>query len=47
MAAVIGIFETQYLKKQPLTIVKPGTQKRFYILMILLEDVIWLGKKEK
>ena len=28
MAAVIGIFETQYLKKQPLTIVKPGTQKR-------------------
>tara|TARA_Y100000389_G_scaffold61685_1_gene57725 strand:- start:1067 stop:1939 length:873 start_codon:yes stop_codon:yes gene_type:complete len=28
MSAVIGIFETQYKKKQPLTIVKPGTQKR-------------------
>ena len=28
MAAVIGIFETQYLKNKPLTVVKPGTQKR-------------------
>ena len=28
MATVIGIFENQYLKKQPLTIVKPGTQTR-------------------
>ena len=28
MAAVIGIFETQYKKKQPLTIVKPGSQRR-------------------
>ena len=28
MSAVIGIFETQYKNKQPLTIVKPGTQKR-------------------
>lgn len=28
MSAVIGIFEDQYSKKRPLTIVKPGTQKR-------------------
>ena len=28
MSAVIGIFETQYKKKQPLTVVKPGTQRR-------------------
>lgn len=28
MAAVIGIFETQYVNKKPLTVVKPGTQKR-------------------
>lgn len=28
MSAVIGIFEEQYLNKKPLTVVKPGTQKR-------------------
>ena len=28
MSAVIGIFETQFKKKIPLTIVKPGSQKR-------------------
>ena len=28
MATVIGIFERQYLKKTPLTVVKPGTQSR-------------------
>ena len=28
MSAVIGIFESQYKKKKPLTVVKPGTQKR-------------------
>ena len=28
MATVIGIFETQYIKKFPLTVVKPGTQSR-------------------
>jgi len=28
MATVIGIFEYQYLKKKPLSIVKPGTQTR-------------------
>jgi UDP-glucose 4-epimerase len=28
MATIIGIFESQYLKKIPLTVVKPGTQRR-------------------
>ena len=28
MAAVIGIFETQFRKKKPLTVVKPGSQRR-------------------
>ena len=28
MATVIGIFENQYLRKKPLTVVKPGTQAR-------------------
>tara|TARA_Y100001935_G_C17202696_1_gene455854 strand:- start:54 stop:935 length:882 start_codon:yes stop_codon:yes gene_type:complete len=28
MATVIGIFENQYLKKKPLTVVKPGSQTR-------------------
>ena len=28
MAAVIGIFEDQFKKGKPLTVVKPGTQKR-------------------
>jgi UDP-glucose 4-epimerase len=28
MATVIGIFEDQYIKNQPLTVVKPGIQKR-------------------
>ena len=28
MATVIGIFEKQYKRKMPLTVVKPGTQSR-------------------
>ena len=28
MATVIGIFEDKYIKKKPLTVVKPGTQTR-------------------
>ena len=28
MSAVIGIFETQYKRNQPLTVVKPGTLSR-------------------
>ncbi len=30
MATVIGIFESQYKKRKPLTIVKPGTQSRSF-----------------
>ena len=47
MSAVIGIFESQYKKKKPLTVVKPGTQKEILrISMILFLVVIWLGKKD-
>ena len=28
MATVIGIFENQFKRKKPLTVVKPGTQSR-------------------
>ena len=28
MSAVIGVFESLYEQKKPLTVVKPGTQKR-------------------
>ena len=28
MATVIGIFESQYLNKKPLSVVRPGTQSR-------------------
>jgi len=37
MSAVIGIFETQFKKKKPLTIVKPGSQKRDFTH---IEDII-------
>ena len=37
MAAVIGIFETQYLSNKPLTIVKPGTQTRDFTH---IEDIV-------
>ena len=37
MSAVIGIFEEQYLNKKPLTVVKPGTQKRDFTH---IEDIV-------
>ena len=37
MASVIGVFERQYNKKQKLTVVKPGTQKRDFTH---IDDVI-------
>ena len=37
MSAVIGIFETQFKKKIPLTVVKPGSQKRDFTH---IEDII-------
>ena len=46
MATVIGIFEDQFKKKIPLTVVKPGTQtRRFTHIMILVKFVMRLGKK--
>ena len=46
MATVIGIFEDQFKKKIPLTVVKPGTQsRRFTHIMIQLKLVIMHGKK--
>ena len=50
MAAVIGIFETQYKNKKPLTIVKPGTQRRDFTH---IDDIVegcylaWLKGKNK
>ena len=45
MSAVIGIFQNQF-KNKPLTVVRPGTQKEILLtLMILLQVVIWLGKR--
>ena len=46
MSAVIGIFETQYKNKQPLTIVKPGSQKRdFTHIDDIVRGCFWLGRK--
>jgi UDP-glucose 4-epimerase len=46
MSAVIGIFETLYKKKKPLTVVLPGTQKRdFTHIDDIVKDVILHGKK--
>jgi len=48
MATVIGIFENQYLKKQPLTIVKPGTQtRRFTHINDTINICIEAWKKNK
>jgi UDP-glucose 4-epimerase len=50
MATVIGIFEEQYKKNKPLTIVKPGTQTRRFTH---IEDTIdvcyeaWMKNKCK
>ena len=46
MATVIGIFEDQFIKKKPLTVVKPGSQsRRFTHITILLKFVMRLGRK--
>ena len=48
MSAVIGIFEEQYLKKKPLTVVKPGTQKRdFTHIKDIVEGCYLAWKKGK
>ena len=48
MSTVIGIFENQYLKKIPLTIVKPGTQtRRFTHIDDTIKVCIEAWKKNK
>ena len=45
MATVIGIFESQYLKKKPLTVVKPGTQTRRFTHVFDTVDVCYMAWK--
>ena len=45
MATVIGIFEDLYLKKKPLTVVKPGTQTRRFTHIKDTIEVCYLAWK--
>jgi len=48
MATVIGIFEDQYKKRKPLTVVKPGTQtRRFTHIDDTVEACFYAWKKNK
>ena len=48
MATVIGIFEEQYKKNKPLTVVKPGTQsRRFTHVKDTVEACYYAWKKNK
>jgi UDP-glucose 4-epimerase len=48
MATVVGIFEDQYEKKKPLTIVRPGTQtRRFTYIDDTIKVCIYAWKKNK
>ena len=48
MSAVIGIFESLYKKKKPLTVVKPGTQRRdFTHIDDIIKGCILAWKKGK
>tara|TARA_B100001287_G_C22604422_1_gene491978 strand:+ start:236 stop:1114 length:879 start_codon:yes stop_codon:yes gene_type:complete len=47
MATVIGIFENQYLKKKPLTIVRPGTQTRSFTHIKDTVDTCFLAWKQR
>ena len=48
MATVIGIFEQQYKKNKPLTVVKPGTQsRRFTHISDTIEACYFAWKKNK
>ena len=48
MATVIGIFEDQYKKKKPLTVVKPGTQsRRFTHINDTVEACYYAWKRNK
>ena len=48
MATVIGIFENQYKKNKPLTVVRPGTQsRRFTHIADTIETCLFAWKKNK
>ena len=48
MATVIGIFEDQYFKQKPLTVVRPGTQsRRFTHISDTIEACYFAWKKNK
>jgi UDP-glucose 4-epimerase len=48
MATVIGIFEDQFRKKKPLTVVRPGTQsRRFTHILDTIEACYYAWKKNK
>ena len=47
MATVIGIFEEQYLKKKPLTVVNPGTQTRRFTHIKDTVEVCYLAWKKR
>ena len=46
MATVIGIFENQFKKKLPLTIVKPGTQSRRFTHILDTVDACYYAWKK-
>jgi UDP-glucose 4-epimerase len=46
MATVIGIFENQYKKKIPLTVVKPGNQTRRFTHILDTVDACYLAWKK-
>ena len=48
MATVIGIFEDQFKKKAPITVVKPGTQsRRFTHILDTIDTCYYAWKKNK
>ncbi len=46
MATVIGIFEEQYRKNKPLTVVKPGTQSRRFTHIVDTVNICYLAWKK-
>ena len=46
MATVIGIFENQYKRKKPLTVVKPGTQTRRFTHISDTVDICYYAWKQ-
>ena len=47
MATVIGIFENQYKKKRPLTVVRPGNQTRRFTHIFDTVNICYEAYKKK